>query len=71
MAIAARWRRCESPTCRTYEGSKALDELPLKLVRAVGATLSAEYGAELMNRSSKPLGLAYEGGVPSGWANFP
>ena len=70
-AIAARSRWCESRTCRTYEGSKAVDELPPKLVRAVGAALAAEYGAELMNRSSKPLGQVYEGGVPSGWANFP
>jgi hypothetical protein len=64
METAARWRRRESRTCSTYEGSQAVDELPPKLVRAVGAALATEYGAELMNRCSKHLGHAYEGGVP-------
>jgi len=63
--------RRESGICRTYEGSKAVDELLPKLVRTVGAALAAEYGAELMSRCSKLLGHAYEGGVPSGSANFP
>jgi hypothetical protein len=63
--------KVESRIRRTYEGSKAVDELPPKLVRAVGAALATEYRAELMNRSSKTLDHAYEGGMPSGWANFP
>ena len=41
------------------------------LLFAVSRPMSAEYGAGLMSRCCKPLGQAYEGGVTSGWANFP
>ena len=57
--------------CPSCKRSNAVDELPPKLVRDLGAALGAEYGAELMRSSSKPIGQAYEGSVRAGWANLP